>query len=71
MGDVLVPEVLRSRRFTGQLLVLRPDDPILYRYNRAMHDVTRYIAFVTVIKSYRLLWIAVALTCIIREVEQR
>lgn len=46
---------------TGQLMVIRPDEPILYRYDRAMHDVTRDIGFVTLIKGYRLLWIAVAL----------
>lgn len=46
---------------TGQLMVLRPDEPILYRYDRATHDVTRDIQFVTLIKCYRLLWIAVAL----------
>jgi hypothetical protein len=46
---------------TGQLMVLRPDEPTLYRYDRAVHDVTRDVEFVTLIKIYRLLWVAVAL----------
>lgn len=46
---------------TGQLMVLRPDEPILYHYNRVIHDATRDVQFITLIKAYRLLWIAVAL----------
>lgn len=50
-----------TETLTGQLMVIRPDEPILYRYDRAIHDVTRDIEFATLIKGYRLLWIAVAL----------
>jgi len=50
-----------TETLAGQLMVLRPDEPILYRYDRSMHDVTRDVEFVTVIKIYRLLCIAVAL----------
>jgi len=50
-----------TETLTGQLMVLRPDEPILYHYNRAMHDVARDVELVTIIKMYRLLWIAVAL----------
>src|SRR6185437_2818210 len=46
---------------TGQLMVLRPDEPILYNYGRAERDVTRDVGFVTLLKIYRLLWIAVPL----------
>ena len=42
-------------------MVLRPDEPILYHYDRTTHDVTREVEFVTTIKTYHLLWIAVAL----------
>lgn len=45
----------------GQLMVLRPDEPILYNYNRAASDVTRDVEFVTRIKIYRFLWVAVPL----------
>lgn len=50
-----------TETLAGQLMVLRPDEPILYQYDRPMHDVARDIEFVTLIKTYRLLWIAVAL----------
>ncbi len=46
---------------TGQLVVLRPDEPLLYHYERATHDVRGDVQFVTLIKIYRLLWIAVPL----------
>jgi hypothetical protein len=61
----------------GQLMVLRPDEPILYNYNRTVHVVTRDaaqdvtqetvqnetpdLAFVTLIKIYRLLRISIPL----------
>jgi len=47
---------------TGQLLVLRPDEPLLYHYERALvHDVARDVEVVTLIKIYRFLWVAVPL----------
>ncbi len=48
-----------TETLTGQLMVLRADEPILYRYDRPMHDVARDVELVTLIKTYRLLWIAV------------
>ncbi len=50
-----------TETLTGQLMVLRPDEPILHHYDRAVHDVTRDVEFVTIVKTYRLLWIAVSL----------
>ena len=47
---------------TGQLMVLRPDEPILYDYARPQtRNVQQEIQFVTLLKSYRLLWIALPL----------
>jgi hypothetical protein len=46
---------------TGQLMVLRPDEPALFHYARAGRDLTRDVEFVTLIKGYRLLWVAVVL----------
>lgn len=54
-----------TETLTGQLMVIRPDEPSLYRYDRAMQDVTGDIELVTLIKVYRLLWIAVALVAAI------
>jgi hypothetical protein len=46
----------------GSLMVLRPDEPILYYYDRATSkDSMRDMQFVTLVKAYRLLWIAVVL----------
>jgi hypothetical protein len=43
-------------------MVLRPDEPILYYYNRpSARDAVKDVSFVTLIKAYRLLWVAVAL----------
>jgi hypothetical protein len=50
-----------TETLTGQLMVLRPDEPILYRYDRAVHDTTGDVELLTLIKIYRLLWIAVPL----------
>ena len=51
-----------TETFTGKLMVLRPDQPILHFYERpSTRDATRDVTFVTVIKAYRLLWVAVAL----------
>ncbi len=50
-----------TETLTGQLMVLRPDEPILYHFARAERDVTRDVEFATLIKIYRLLWIAVPL----------
>lgn len=60
-------EVYWYRRFyketlTGQLMVLRPDEPLLYHYERpSRRDVVRDIQFVTILKVYRLLWVVVPL----------
>ncbi len=50
-----------TETFRGQLMVLRPDEPTLYHYDRAPRDVTRDLEFATLIKIYRLLWVAVPL----------
>jgi hypothetical protein len=50
-----------TETLTGQLMVLRPDEPILYNYARAERDVTRDVGVVTLIKIYGLLWVAVPL----------
>src|SRR5579863_9655 len=51
-----------AETMTGKLMVLRPDEPILYYYQRpSTRDVAKEIGFVILIKTYRLLWVAVAL----------
>jgi hypothetical protein len=51
-----------TETMTGKLVVLRPDEPILYYYQRpSTRDVEKDVVFVTLIKTYRLLWVAVAL----------
>jgi hypothetical protein len=46
----------------GKLMVLRSDEPPLYYYQRpTVRDVAKDVQFVTLIKLYRLLWVAVAL----------
>lgn len=43
----------------GQLMVLRPDKPILYHYERPENsNIERRLQFVTMRKTYRLLWVA-------------
>ena len=43
-------------------MVLRPDEPILYYYQRpSTRDVVKDVVLVILIKTYRLLWVAVAL----------
>jgi hypothetical protein len=43
-------------------MVLRPDEPLLYYYQRpSTRDTVKDVAFVTLMKMYRLLWVAVAL----------
>jgi hypothetical protein len=43
-------------------MVLRPDEPTLYYYDRATSkDSVRDLQLATLIKMYRLLWIAVVL----------
>ena len=47
---------------TGQLMVLRPDEPILYHYQRPQtRNIVRELRFVTLLKIYRLLWVALPL----------
>jgi hypothetical protein len=51
-----------SETMVGGLMVLRPDEPILYYYDRATaKDSVRDVQIITLIKAYRLLWIAVVL----------
>jgi hypothetical protein len=51
-----------SETMVGSLMVLRPDEPILYYYDRATSkDTVRYVQFVTLVKAYRLLWMVVVL----------
>lgn len=50
-----------TETLTGQLMVLRPDEPILYHYQRAVNDASRDVGLLTLIKLYRLLWVAVPL----------
>jgi hypothetical protein len=46
----------------GQLMVLRPDEPILYHYERPQtRGLAQEIQFVTQLKMYRLLWVAIPL----------
>lgn len=47
---------------TGQLMVLRPDEPILYHYERPQtREIMREVQLVTLAKIYRLLLIVVVL----------
>lgn|ERR1022692_2439427 len=51
-----------SETMTGKLMTLRPDEPILHYYERpTVRDAVKEVGFVTLIKMYRLLWVAVAL----------
>lgn len=51
-----------SETMIGNLMVLRPDEPLLYHYDRATSkDLVKDMQFVTLIKVYRLMWIAVVL----------
>jgi hypothetical protein len=49
-----------AETITGQQMVLRPDKPTLYRYDRTAQHA-RDLEFLTLIKIYRLLWVAVSL----------
>ena len=47
---------------TGQLMVLRPDEPILFHYERPqIRNPAQEIQFATQLKIYRLLWVAMPL----------
>ena len=53
-----------SETRTGQLMVLRPDEPILYYYERPQapaRDIVREIQSATLLKTYRLLLFALPL----------
>jgi hypothetical protein len=51
-----------SETMTGKLMTLRPDVPILYFHERpTVRDTVKDLGFVTLVKTYRLLWVAVAL----------
>lgn len=46
----------------GQLMVLRPDEPIVYHYDRPNRtDPARAVEFVTLIRIYHLLWVTIPL----------
>jgi hypothetical protein len=52
-----------TETMTGQLMVLRTDEPILYHYERPQaRDTVRDVQLVTVTKIYRLLLIVIFLT---------
>jgi len=49
---------------TGQLMVLRPDEPILYNFERPQpegHDSLRNAGLITLLKVYDLLWVVASL----------
>lgn len=49
-----------SETVTGQLMVLRPDEPILYHYERPQsRDIVGALQLITLLKVYRLLWLAI------------
>lgn len=51
-----------AETMSGQLMVLRPDEPILYHYQRPeTRNVERELQLVTLVKIYRLLWVAIPL----------
>jgi len=53
-----------TETFAGQLMVLRPDEPVLYYYDRApvqTRDTLRELEIVTLQKIYGLLWVGVPL----------
>lgn len=51
-----------SETMTGKLMVLRPDEPLLYYFPRpAVRDNVKDLSFVTLLKLYRLAWVAVVL----------
>lgn len=51
-----------KKTMTGQLMVLRPDEPILYHYERPQtRDILREVQVSTVLKTYRLAWVAIPL----------
>jgi len=51
---------------TGQLMLLRPDEPILYHYQRPqVRDTLRDVQFITLQKIYRLLLVATSLLAVI------
>lgn len=50
-----------SETITGQLMVLRPDEPILYNFERQQPDVLPAVTFVTLRKIYYILWVTIVL----------
>ena len=51
-----------AETLAGKLMVLRPDEPLLYYYQRpSTRDVLKEVSFVTLMKAYLMLWVAVAL----------
>lgn len=46
---------------TGQLMVLRPDEPTLYHFERPTRDTLQDLELVTIFKIYRLLWATIPL----------
>jgi len=51
-----------TETMTGQLMALRPDEPILYHYQRPeTRNVGQELQLVALVKTYRLLWVAIPL----------
>jgi hypothetical protein len=51
-----------TETMSGQLMVLRPDEPILYHYAPpGTNDVERALQLITLVKAYRLLWLVIPL----------
>jgi hypothetical protein len=51
-----------TETINGQIMVLRPDEPILHYYERPSgRDAVKDVALVTLIKMYRLSWVVVTL----------
>lgn len=51
-----------TETFIGKMMVLRPDEPRLYYFQRTnVRDFVKEIELVTLVKLYRLLWVAVVL----------
>jgi hypothetical protein len=51
-----------AETLTGQLMVLRPDEPTLFHYERPQkRDVAKDIELITQVKTYRLLWVVITL----------
>jgi hypothetical protein len=51
-----------TETFLGQLMVLRPDQPVLYQFERSSaKDVLRPLQTASIVKCYKLLWVIACL----------